>query len=199
MVTDVLTAQMLKAINELDERLGQTDYPWYIGGSTGLLLQGVELPAHPRDLDIYCDPEMTDFVYRHFCDEALAPPATSRTDLYFSHLLRLELEGVSVEWVGGFEVLRAGSHYKVPRADSLRSFAPVITLEKTELRLMPLAHELVFNWLRKREDRYRRIAGVMAEQPDYYLQQLDGLLRQSFLMQSDEDSLKSMIEIKITK
>ncbi|MBD2845176.1 hypothetical protein IDH44_08230 [Paenibacillus sp. IB182496] len=132
--------------------------PWVVGGSAGLLLRGLELAVPPRDLDIYSDdkhaPELHEALRRFRQDEQIE----SRTAIYRSLLSHYSVEGVEVELVGGFEIRTAQCLY---RAEVERRLWPGGSSRHGYV-LVPLAHELIFNLLRQREDRASLILRAMA-------------------------------------
>ncbi|MCZ8520547.1 MULTISPECIES: nucleotidyltransferase family protein [Paenibacillus] len=155
------------ALQEIGARSRGLGASWLIGGSTGLLLQDVPLAAPPRDLDLYADKEAAALLH-----QALLPWSTdlqeeSETGMYRSILSHYEIAGVAVELVGAFEVRTAVSRYCV-EADYLRAkHALLLDIgQGIETALMPLAHELLFNLLRGRPDRYEAIAAVLRSRQD---------------------------------
>lgn len=188
----MLSLPMKQAVRILVDKLEDQSEPWLIGGSTGLILQGVDIQTAPRDLDVYCDLSMTDTIYTCFKDKAIGPPVFSRTERYRSRLLHLELSGVVVEWVGAFEVANEGSLYKVRIAEDLLSIAPTIVMDDRSVRLMPLAHEYIFNWLREREDRYMAIAAQMRRNLCAHQQALQRIMAANQLSQ---EHCKKLMEI----
>lgn len=155
--------EALRIIHGLTAGTGCT---WLVGGSTGLMLQGVSLAALPRDLDLYAD--RTDALDIHCKLSAYAVDGQSENagGLYRSLLSHYEIAGVPVELVGGFEVFAQDSEYKVEARDWAASWAerhdPDGAVDAgsggASLLLMPLAHELLFNVMRERADRYEAIA-----------------------------------------
>jgi hypothetical protein len=138
--------------------------PWLIGGSCGLVLQGVEVSASPRDLDIYIDEEGAAAFHDALVRYATDKPSYSETDKYRSTLSHYVIEGVPVELVAGFEVCVPGAAYRVDISGLMSFFAPEAIVMNTPVRLMPLPHELLFNLLRDRPDRYIAIAETMRPQ-----------------------------------
>lgn len=151
---------LARAISALSERLSHCPDPWLVGGSSGLLLQGVHIGSVPRDIDIYMDEPSTG---AHALLQALAldGPEYSRTDKYSSTLSHYSLDGITVELVAGFQVDVPGASYRVRIRDQMEALAPRIDIGGLPVRLMPLAHELLFNLLRDRPDRFGAIADRM--------------------------------------
>ncbi|PJN62162.1 hypothetical protein PAEAM_17250 [Paenibacillus sp. GM1FR] len=139
---------------------------WLLGGSCGLLLQGVELQQAPRDIDIYADVAAAKELHRSAPGEMLDEPTVDKTGPYASLLSHYQVGECALELVGGFEIWARKSWYRIEIEHVLAPHAPVAQVGSYTLRLMPLAHELLFNLLRGREDRYVPIATQMREQPD---------------------------------
>ncbi|MCR2803025.1 hypothetical protein [Paenibacillus soyae] len=139
---------------------------WALGGSAGLLLRGVRLEAPPRDIDLYCDEHRMGDIHLALAPYATDSPSYSETPIYRSTLSHYDIKGCKVELVGGFEVRNFGCRYSVDVDGFLVPFGDLVHLElensrSAEVRVVPLAHELLFNVLRGREDRVRLIADAM--------------------------------------
>lgn len=160
--------RMEEAISRIYELLQglNANARWLIGGSCCLWLQGVELPAPPRDIDIYAD--LDDAGPVHSCLQRLAvdEPAVDRSGIYVSKLSHYNVLDCPVELVGGFEVHAKGLVYRVQVNGVLRAGAPEIA---AGLGLMPLAHELVFNLLRERKDRVAAIVQHIEKEPGQHM------------------------------
>lgn len=172
-----VSCSMEKAIIQIAELSAPLQTVWLVGGSCGLLLQGVEVQAPPRDLDLYSDEADA-----RTLAEALRPFATdrlefNRTEQYESLLSHYEVADTQVELVGQFRVHSASSFYEVKIRDLLDRWAPVVWLGSVELHLMPLAHELVFNVMRNRPDRYNSIADAMKADPSAHIPALLAVIR----------------------
>ncbi|MEI2280339.1 hypothetical protein [Paenibacillus polysaccharolyticus] len=143
-------------------------YTWLLGGSCGLLLQGVELQQAPRDIDVYAD--IADAKKLHICapGNKLDEPAIDKTGPYASLLSHYQVGACSLELVGGFEVWARESWYRIQIEHVLALYASETQVDAYRLRLMPLAHELLFNLLRGREDRYVPIAARIRLEPEVH-------------------------------
>lgn len=132
---------------------------WIVGGSAGLLLRKLPLQARPRDLDLYCDNEDVEGIYDKLSGFAVDEPEWSVTDIYRSRLCHFNIDGVSVELVGGFEVTAGESFYRTEVKGLLIPYGDRLIVEGTSKAayVVPLAHELWFNALRDREDRVQLI------------------------------------------
>jgi hypothetical protein len=84
-----------------------------------------------------------------------------------------------VEAVGGFSVHKNGSHYYAEAAYFLQQYALKVDVQGTVFAVMPLAHELLFNMLRDRPDRYEAIATAMLLKPEQHLPILQDLIERN--------------------
>lgn len=154
-----------RALQQLSALLQDLSMPWLLGGSCSLLLQGVQLDKPPRDLDVYTDLGGVQALHEQLAAFALSQPRLDQEGMYKSVLSRYELENIETELVGGFEVSSGGSLYTV-EMELLYPAAPDVLLHGTPVRLTPLSHELLFNVLRDREDRYQAIGQAIRYRPD---------------------------------
>jgi hypothetical protein len=160
-----------RALCGIADRLAGAGIAWVVGGSAGLMLRGLPLPAPPRDLDLYADPADAEAMHEALAIWAVDRPVRSVTERYESILSHYRVEDVNVELVGGFVVADRGCRYEVRVREVL--------LPETESRILepcgagaaivPLAHELWFNWLRGRRDRLELAADAIAAEPDRHL------------------------------
>ncbi|MEK8127412.1 hypothetical protein WMW72_05740 [Paenibacillus filicis] len=149
------------ALRFLEETLRPLGAVWAVGGSTGLLLQGGVLAAEPRDLDLYADEDDARVIHCALAAFATDEQEWNETEIYRSLLSHYEIEGVSVELVGAFEVRAQASEYAVRTRYMTEAYPATSQLDNgREIRLMPLVHELIFNVLRERPDRYEAVAAV---------------------------------------
>lgn len=168
---------------------------WLLGGSCGLLLHGVQLSALPRDIDLYCDLEDTPLLH-----QALQRFTVSRPEEDFSggcYSLRglYYLGEVKVELVGGFRIGCSPNQYTVD-IGMLHRYAPVHHEEGIgRVPLMPLAHELLFNLLRGREDRCLAIAGLIRGEPAAHLPLVHQLIRENQLEAGLQPRLEELLGI----
>ncbi|MCR8642305.1 hypothetical protein NV379_06490 [Paenibacillus sp. N1-5-1-14] len=175
----MLSNSMREAIITVDQLTARAvSSPLLLGGSAGLLLQGVLLQAAPRDLDYYTDIAYTQTLSRGLQAYAVDALCESQTDIYYSMLSHYDMGGVSVELVGGFRVTARDSVYQVDVSFLSENGAIHYELEGRTIRLMPLSHELLFNVLRKRHDRYEPIAEAMLPRLEDHQAILQQLLAQ---------------------
>lgn len=154
------------------ESLNRAEPVWLLGGSCSLLLQGVKLDKSPRDIDIYTDTGGISELHKTLDIWAKDTPQLDEEGMYQSVLSHYEIEGYSVELVGGFTVTSHHSTYHVEVEHLLYDRGPENRLQDVSFRLMPLSHELVFNVLRGREDRYVAIADVIRQQAEHHVELL---------------------------
>lgn len=167
---------IMQAIPIIAERWGHLDVPWRIGGSCGLLLHGVPIRTTPRDLDIYVDAQHSAELHRALLPFAVDEPSGSETALYRSILSHYRIGDVAMELVAGFEVRADGACYRIRIAGEWSRFALRTAVGGVSVEVMPLAHELLFNMLRSRPDRYEPIAEAMRSALPKHLPALRALL-----------------------
>ena len=161
-----------RALCRIADRVSGTGIAWIVGGSAGLMLRDLRLPAPPRDLDLYADPADARAMHEALAPYAVDQPVRSVTERYESILSHYVVEDVQVELVGGFVVEDRGCRYEVRVRDVLLPAAERRILGScgTGVAVVPLAHELWFNWLRGRRDRLELVASAMAVDPERHLQ-----------------------------
>lgn len=162
-------------------KLNQVPVAWLLGGSCSLLLQDVTLDKPPRDIDIYTDTGGVQPLHESLASMAVDAPRLDQEGIYSSILSHYEIEKVPIELVGGFEVKSNGSSYCVEIDQLLYPAAPESQIQGATVRLMPLSHELVFNVLRDRPDRYVAIAEAMLRDMDHHMPLLQQLLSRNQL------------------
>ncbi len=165
-----------EALAELAALLGSEEIVYVIGGSTGLALRGAELDRPPRDLDIYVDEEDVGDVHRLLKPFAMDDPESSVTERYRSTLSHYRIAGAIVELVGGFRVTAGKSVYKTEVREILYPECDLIDLDGTELPVVPLGHELIFNLLRERLDRAEIAGRLISSAPEKHVPKLRRLL-----------------------
>lgn len=188
-----LPLENLEALQKLHSLLAEKNAAWLVGGSCGLLLQGVELAQPPRDLDLYVDIEAAAAVHEALEEFATDRPVKSQTGIYVSLLSHYQMANVSIEVVGGFEVFAGHSHYKVEVNSLLATFDVSYKLLGKRIGLMPLAHELVFNILRQRPDRYLAIAEKIRLNPSEYLTALNKIVERNTFSADFMDKLNGVL------
>ncbi|WP_215176874.1 hypothetical protein [Paenibacillus albidus] len=142
---------------------------WLLGGSSGLLLHNVPLSSPPRDIDLYADLAAAERLHGALSAYAVGEPAADWSKGCYSLRSHYRVQGVAVELVCGFQISSGLSKYIV-EVERLMQHAPLQDYFGCEpVRLMPLAHELVFNMLRGRSDRYDQLADVMSRELPLHL------------------------------
>lgn len=176
---ETLASELLTALRLLRRRLDGTEAPWVLGGSCALWLHEVTLTALPHDIDVYTDDEHIPILHELLCDLAMDEPILDESGIYRSRLSHYRLGEYGMELVGGFTLRTGSSSYLTEVAEVLAPAAIQIQLDSAEgkLPLMPLSHELLFNILRSRPDRYRAIADAMAREPEQHSALLRTLIR----------------------
>jgi hypothetical protein len=190
----ILPLHIRQAVLSIASRLNGIEAQWLIGGSCGLLLQGVKVAKVPRDLDMYADTGDAAAIADRLADLAVDAPQYSETDIYRSVLSHYRLGDAIAELVGGFQVISEGSIYTV-EASYLRSHHAVVKeIDGLSVPLMPLAHELIFNMLRNRPDRYEAIASVMKAQPERHFPALDALVKRNTISKPLIDKINRLLQ-----
>lgn len=178
----MLEARLQQSLEDLAVRL-QTPFNARIlllGGSCGLLLQGVRLAETPNDIDLYAEASDVTELFDQLRPFATKQPVLSETERYRSVLSRFNILGMKVELVGGFEVATTEGQYTV-NISRLKDNCSTVPIGGTRVGLMPLAHELVFNLLRERSDRYEAIAEKMREEPLLHRPALSTIIKNNSL------------------
>lgn len=154
---------------------------WLLGGSCGLLLQGVPLKAAPHDIDLYADLSDSEALHRALSRWALDTPEEDWSRGCFSLMSHYRLGVYPVDLICGFKICGGYSQYVV-ETKLLLNDAPAQNFEGIgRLCLMPLAHEFVFNVLRGRRDRIEGIAAIMSNEMDKHLPLLQTLIKRNGL------------------
>ncbi|WP_110932480.1 nucleotidyltransferase family protein [Paenibacillus bouchesdurhonensis] len=185
-------APLVSALKELSARLGQASAIWLLGGSCGLWLQGVSLEQPPRDIDVYYDRADVNNLHDRLTELALDKPILDESGRYASLLSHYRIGSLTMELVGGFEVRKGSSQYRTEVGGILSEYSSSILLEGSTIRLMPLAHELLFNVLRERPDRYHAIAEVIRQSPEPHVGLLKMLLARN---EWEAEMVKSVAEL----
>jgi hypothetical protein len=186
-----LPPQVLQAMELLQKSLRDSGVKWLVGGSCGLLLHGIELAQTPRDLDIYLDENEVDALFHALQNWALNQPQISTTEIYTSTLSHFLAADMKIEAVGGFSIHKNGSLYRVEAAYLWEQHSLRVEVQGAVLAVMPLAHELLFNMLRERPDRYEPIVSAILLKPEQHLPILQDLIARNqwepeFLLQLDK-------------
>jgi hypothetical protein len=158
-----------QTLEKISSLLNLISVPWLLGGSVSLILRGLSLATPPRDLDIYIDEQDADVIYQVLAPYEINSPQFSQTNQYSSILSHYEIYGIRIEVVCAFRVHALNCCYKVEASHFAMQFAEYPTIARfASLPLTPLAHELFFNVLRQRSDRYTLIANWMNQHLDLY-------------------------------
>jgi hypothetical protein len=188
-----IPAENLQALEQIHAHLQDKHITWLAGGSCGLLLQKVAITHPPRDLDIYVDTEDANLVYKALRSYATDQVKLSQTGIYRSVLSHFQIGNVLIEVVGGFEVHVEHSHYEVEISGFLDGYGASYDIKGRQIGLMPLAHELVFNVLRQRPDRYLAIAEKMRKNPSYYLTPLNKIVERNTFSPAFLNKIKELL------
>ncbi|WP_211745035.1 hypothetical protein [Paenibacillus sp. Marseille-Q4541] len=186
------------ALNALGKVWDPEQYKWLLGGSCSLLLQGVELTEPPNDIDIYADFEVAKHLHNQAIVYSVDKQRLDRSGTYTSLLSHYEIEQASVELSGGFEICAAGSLYRTDTA-FLVPHAGIYKLPGSShsISITPLSHELLFNVLRKRADRYVPIARKMNEDIDMHAPLLRRLISRNVWSYDHVAQLETVLDRKL--
>ncbi|GIO42853.1 hypothetical protein [Paenibacillus apis] len=191
---DTSASELLRSLCLLHKRLEHAEVPWILGGSCALWLQGVSLSALPRDIDVYTDDQHVPLLHELLFNLATDEPTLDESGIYSSRLSHYRLGEYAVELVGGFRIRAGSSSYLTEVEEILAPAARQIKLDlaEGELPLMPLSHELVFNILRSRPDRYQAVAEAMAREPKQHAATLRTLIRSNSWSEAHLRQLKAL-------
>ena len=132
----MLSPAFVSALQTLSSRLADSSTDWAIGASCSLALHGIDVDPHDIDLD-----SSATGAYRieQQCRDLLARPVQFVASPQIrSHWGALAIDGIQVELIGDFQVLRGdGSWAPPPDVRQLREF---VTLDDLRLPVMPLAY-----------------------------------------------------------
>jgi hypothetical protein len=193
----LISLEISQALEQINTILKKKGMKWLVGGSCGLLLQGVSLLQPPRDLDIYVDKTAASIMYNTLRAYSIDSLQQSETDIYISLLSHFQIAHVPVELVGGFEVRAKQSLYRVEVEDVLYEYRIPVKLGMINYELMPLAHELIFNLLRDRMDRYTAIAIKMRSNPALYMPPLQAILKRNTFAPSLLTQINELLDIHL--
>ncbi|WP_282935640.1 hypothetical protein [Paenibacillus sp. RC67] len=186
------------ALRTLQIKLHDIEQPWLVGGSCGLLMQGVPIAEAPKDLDLYADPAGAKEIHGILAEYAIDEQVEDRSPIYYSLLSHYSINGIKVELVGGFQVTMRDSIYKVNAALLYDRYAMKYSLNAGEgyapIKLMPLEHELIFNLLRERPDRYEAIAKVMLNRNGGTTHALKELILQNSIDEALTDQIHRLLQ-----
>ncbi|MBA2942267.1 hypothetical protein HZF08_28755 [Paenibacillus sp. CGMCC 1.16610] len=191
----VLLEPLVPTITTIHTQLLQApSVRWLIGGSCGLLMQNVDIGRSPRDLDIYVDKNDVSAIHASLQDYSVDTPVYSQTNIYASILSHYQIHGDAVEVVGDFKVQALDSSYQVEAAYLWENHSHTAMIDSLEVKVMPLAHELLFNLLRKRPDRYEAILKTMRAAPELHMPALHALLQRNSWGLAFEHKLEELLD-----
>lgn len=157
-------------------------------------MQNVDIGRSPRDLDIYVDRNDVVVTHSSLQDYSVDTPVYSQTSIYASILSHYQIHGDAVEVVGDFRVEALDSIYQVEVAYLWEGHSHTVVIGNQEVKVMPLAHELLFNLLRNRPDRYEAIYKTMIAAPELHMATLNTLLQRNSWGIAFEQRLGELID-----
>lgn len=188
-------SKLLEALRLLHKQLEGAEVPWLLGGSCALWLQEVDLSSLPRDIDVYTDHQHVGIVHELLSKQAMDEPVLDEDEIYSSWLSHYRLGEYTMELVGDFRIDSGSSAYLTEVTERLAPAARQASIGSSEvvLSLMPLSHELLFNILRSRPDRYQAIASAMGREPEQHSAILDSLIRNNQWSQAHLLLIKELV------
>ncbi|MNO43172.1 hypothetical protein D3C76_333880 [compost metagenome] len=166
-----------------------------LGGSCGLLLHGVGLNAAPQDIDLYADLEDAERLHDALGRYAVSGPQEDYSGGCFSLRSCYSFGHASIELICGFEIGHGSRKYSVD-IERLLAYAPVQYFTGIGLlRLMPAAHELIFNMLRGKSERCECIAAYLRHNLSDHLPLLQSLILDNGLDLSFQLKLNQMLGV----
>jgi len=188
------SASMLNALAVLARCSAEAGAGCVVGGSSGLLLRGIALQAAPRDLDVYADLSDAAALHAQLTDYATDEPKHSVTPIYESQLSHYLIDSTAVELVGSFVVRALGCRYETQVRDMLLPDAERLAVgDGLTIAVVPLAHELLFNLLRGRDDRVAAVAAAIAADPGHHYAVLERLLARNRMTEEAANRLQAVL------
>ncbi|MCM3784026.1 hypothetical protein M3231_13675 [Neobacillus mesonae] len=174
------------------------EHLWLLGGSSSLKLQGVELAQPPNDIDVYADFHVAKILHKLAPGVPTDEQVLDRSGTYTSLLSHYRVEQAAVELSGGFEICTNGSLYRT-ETELLCSIGVRHPIKNTEFHvsLTPLSHELLFNVLRDRKDRYAPIAAKISEDKEQHLPLIRLLIRRNVWSDPHLRQIEQLLNIKL--
>lgn len=174
------------------------DHLWLLGGSSSLMLQGVGLAKPPNDIDIYADLRVAKLLHRLASGRQIDEQVLDRSGTYTSLLSHYRIEDSAIELSGGFEICTEGSFYRT-EVELLSSYAALYSVQGAagKVKLTPLSHELLFNVLRQREDRYIPIATKITEDLKEHLPLIRELIARNVWSDQDLSRVEELLNTRL--
>ncbi|WP_458630741.1 hypothetical protein [Paenibacillus sp. CMAA1364] len=156
-------------------------------------MQGVVIPCSPRDIDLFADADSVVILHEALSQWGVDEQILNTSGLYTSTLSHYSINKAQIELVGNFMIASNSFQYKVEVEDMLRRGAPEIELEGVRLSLTPLSHELIFNVLRQRADRYEAIATTMRDELRNHIPLLEQLISKNNLSDAQIELIATLL------
>jgi len=97
----MISPQYLAALRVIVERLAGQPIDWAVTGSCGFALQGLDVTVH--DIDVQTDSDGAYAIERALADRRGRAVAYSAAERIRSHFGALEIDGVTIEIMGGIQ------------------------------------------------------------------------------------------------
>ena len=124
------------ALQVLSDRLAGTAIDWAIGASCSLALHGIDVDPHDVDLDTTAAGAY--LIEQRCCDLVARPVQFVASPQIRSHWGALAIDGIQVELIGDFQVLRGDGSWAPP--PDVRRLRQYVRLDDLRLPVMPLAY-----------------------------------------------------------
>ncbi|CAH1221286.1 hypothetical protein PAECIP111893_04696 [Paenibacillus plantiphilus] len=189
----------IDALATVADAASATGVRWLVGGSAGLQLRGLQLDQPPRDLDIYADDGdavKLDSALRRYASDM---QQESFSPIYRSLLSHYNIEGVQVELVGGFIISSGDDRYEVEVSEVLAPLELEAVCNERKIGIVPLAHEMWFNYLRRRQDRVALIAETVRAEKERHLEGFQVIEGRNRLSKASVKQVHELIDARETR
>ncbi|MFX1469419.1 MAG: nucleotidyltransferase domain-containing protein [Promethearchaeota archaeon] len=130
--------QLLDSLKFIISKLEQTDINWCLVGSLSLYLQGVKIK--PNDIDILTDKEGAYKLNKIFDEHEIQKVQFNKSNLFYSHYGKLNINGVIVEIMGDLRIFIDGEWTKNIR--SRLNSKKIIFYKGLKIPVSPLQDQL---------------------------------------------------------
>lgn len=148
----MLNQQIMKALRIIHDTLKDTRINWTLGGSTNLLLQGVDVA--PRDIDIVTDKQGAISIGELFKNYEIKKVRYVETEKIASYLGKFKIEEVEVEVIGEPRIKTTNGEWTEPFVPKRRQ---IRNLEGMRIPLILLRNALKTYERLGRKDKVQKI------------------------------------------
>lgn len=176
----IMPEEIKRVLTEIAQAFESASPAWLLGGSCALWLQGVDIASAPKDIDLFVDEPDAPIFHQLLTKWSVDKPMLDEDHAYRSLRSHYLHTGIEIELVGGFHIYPDHSSYQV-EIGMLDQHRCDVWLHGIQIPVMPLSHELLFNIMRQRADRYEAIAAVMSRDWQYHLPLLNSIIAQNHI------------------